>query len=191
MDSWLVTFLWGVAIVYATIPAYWLLVHPWVGFWRRRGAALRQVGPLWMLLWLVAGLATRPWVHLHLYRSPLAWIPGGLLLLAAGFLYRGARPGFSLDQMVGRSELEPQKHEQRLVTTGLRGRMRHPLYLAAICILIGLALGTGSQAILALTLFALPAFALMIRMEERELEQRFGDEYRAYKQRVPFFPLPQ
>lgn len=188
MYSWLVTFAWLLAIVYSTIPAYWLLVHPFVNLWRRRRAPLRQVGPLWMLLWLLAGLATRPWVHVHLYRSPLAWIPGGLFLFAAGLLYRGARPGFSLDQMIGRSELEPQKHVQRLVTTGLRGRMRHPLYLAAVCVLIGLSLGTGSQALVALTLFALPAFVLMIRLEERELEQRFGDDYRVYKQRVPLFP---
>ena len=183
-----VTLSWLVAIVYATIPAYWLLVHPFVDFWRARAATLRRVGPLWVLLWTLAGLATWRWLHLFLYRTPLAWIPGGLLILTALALYFGARHGFTMDQVLGRSEIEPGKHEQRLVTTGLRGRMRHPLYLAHLCDLVGLTIGTGSVALFALTAFALPTGALMIWMEERELERRFGDDYRAYKQRVPLFP---
>ena len=104
------------------------------------------------------------------------------------YVYSRARRDFSQDQVLGRSELEPEKHEQRLVTTGLRGRMRHPLYLAHLCDLVGLTLGTGSLALFALTAFALPTGALMIWMEERELERRFGDDYRAYKQRVPLLP---
>jgi len=40
-----------------------------------------------------------------------------------------------------------------------------------------------------LTAFAIATGALMIRMEEAELEQRFGEDYREYKRRVPaFFP---
>lgn len=188
MYNVLLTIAWAIAIVYATIPSYWLLVHPFIDFWRARGATLRRVGPLWLLLWLLAGLVTRPWLHLFLYRTPLAWIPGGLLILTALAVYYGARPGFSRDQVLGRSELEPHKHEQRLVTAGLRSRMRHPLYLAHLCDLLGFTIGTGSVALFALTAFALPTGALMIWMEERELERRFGDDYRAYKQRVPLFP---
>ncbi|HUK88658.1 MAG TPA: hypothetical protein VLT85_13405 [Terriglobales bacterium] len=188
MYSALVTLCWLVAIVYATIPAYWLLVHPFVDFWRARAATLKRVGPLWALLWLLAGLATYRWVHVFLYRTPLAWVPGGLLIAAALALYSGARHGFSMDQVLGRSELQPHKHEQRVASAGLRGRMRHPLYLAHLCDLVGLTIGTGSLALFVLTAFALPTGALMIWMEERELERRFGDDYRAYKQRVPLFP---
>jgi protein-S-isoprenylcysteine O-methyltransferase Ste14 len=182
------TFCWLISIVYATIPAYWLLVHPFVDFWRARAATLRRVGPLWVLLWGLAGLATWRWLHVFLYRSLLAWVPGGLLIATAVAIYFGARHGFTMDQVLGRSEIEPGKHEQRLVTAGLRGRMRHPLYLAHLCDLVGLTIGTGSLALFVLTAFALPTGALMIWMEERELERRFGDDYRAYKQRVPLFP---
>jgi protein-S-isoprenylcysteine O-methyltransferase Ste14 len=33
-------------------------------------------------------------------------------------------------------------------------------------------------------------YPLMIALEERELEKRFGDSYRKYKTSVPLFPLP-
>ncbi len=188
MYNLLVTLCWLIAIVYATIPAYWLLVHPFVDFWRARRATLKLVGPLWMLLWLLFGLATWPWLDFLLYRSGLAWLLGGLLILTALAIYYGSRRDLTLDQVLGRSELEPAKHEQRLATTGLRGRMRHPLYLAHLCDLVGLTIATGSLALFALTFVALPTGALMIWMEERELERRFGADYRAYKQRVPLFP---
>jgi protein-S-isoprenylcysteine O-methyltransferase Ste14 len=188
MYSWLVTFAWLLAIVYSTIPAYWLLVHPFVDFWRRRGASLRQVGPLWALLWLLAGWLTWPWLHVFLYRTPLAWVPGGLLIAVSLVLYAGSRGELSLDQVLGRAELEPHKHEQRLATAGLRARMRHPLYVAHTADLLGFAVGTGSLALYALSAFAVLTGFLMVHLEERELERRFGDDYRAYKRRVPLLP---
>ena len=55
------TVAWVLAIIYATIPCYWLLVHPHIDFWRARKVRLSMVGPLWVLLWLAAGAIT--WRH--------------------------------------------------------------------------------------------------------------------------------
>ena len=46
-------------------------------------------------------------------------------------------------------------------------------------------LGTGLAVCYGLTAFALVTGAIMIRLEERELEQRFGEAYREYQRRVP------
>ena len=96
MTQSIVILCWLVAIVYATIPAYWLLVHPFVDFWVALAATVRRVGPLWLLLWTVAGLATWRWLHVFLYRTPLAWIPGGLLILTALAIYYASRHGFTM-----------------------------------------------------------------------------------------------
>jgi protein-S-isoprenylcysteine O-methyltransferase Ste14 len=93
--------------------------------------------------------------------------------------------------------LRPQEHAQELVTTGLHSRMRHPIYMAHLTNFFGWTIGSGllvSYVLLAISL--LFAFPLMIWLEERELETRFGFEFREYKRRVPlilksFFRAPK
>ncbi|MGH9523677.1 MAG: methyltransferase family protein [Terriglobales bacterium] len=181
---------WIVGIVYATIPSYWLLVHPRVEWWRRRGARLARVGPLWMLLWVVMAAITWRWRSIALYEPPWTWLAGAPLIVAGILVYRGARVNFSMDQVLGRSELEPSLHEQRLHTAGIRGRVRHPYYLGHFCELLGWTIGTGLLVLWAMLGFALVTGAIMIRAEEKELVARFGASYREYQSRVPAF-LPR
>ncbi|HVP44777.1 MAG TPA: isoprenylcysteine carboxylmethyltransferase family protein [Terriglobales bacterium] len=181
---------WLLGCVYSTIPAYWLLVHPFADLWRKRKTSLKHVGWVWPLLWVVAGAVTARWRHQVLYREPWTWIPGVALIATAMYVYSRARRDFSDDQVLGRSELEPDKHEQRLVTEGIRARVRHPYYLAHLLHLSGWALGTGSAAVWMLEAFAIVTGAVMLPLEERELVRRFGDEYREYQRRVPcLFPF--
>ncbi len=180
---------WIIAIIYATIPSYWLLVHPRIEFWRARRARLITVGPLWVMLWVIAGAITWRWRLVVLYRTWWTWMLGGALLLLGFWIYSRARHDFSTDQVLGRSELEPGRHEQRLNTSGIRAQVRHPYYLGHFCELLGWSIATGLVVLYALMVFAVLTGALMVREEERELEARFGEEYREYKQRVPaFFP---
>ncbi len=176
---------WLLGCVYSTIPAYWFLVHPFAEHWRKRKASLKHVGWVWLVLWVVAGAVTAPWRHQVLYHQPLTWILGAVLIAAAMYVYSRAHRDFSQDQVLGRSELEPEKHEQRLVTSGIRGRIRHPYYLAHLLHLSGWAIGTGSLAVWAMEIFAIVTGAVMLPLEERELEQRFGGPYSDYRSRVP------
>lgn len=181
---------WWIAIVYGTLPSYWLVVHGRAGRWAAHGGRrLLRVGPLWLLMWVAAALITAPFRTLALYHALWAWIPGALLIACGVPLYVTGQPGFSTAQVLGRSELEPHKHEQRLVTTGIRTRIRHPYYLAHLCELAGWTIGSGLLVCYALLAFALITGYLMIRAEERELEQRFGDTYRTYRLRsAAMFP---
>ena len=109
-----------------------------------------------------------------------------VIFFAAGLnLYRTGGHNFSGAQLGGRPELEPGGHEQRLVTTGIRRRVRHPIYLAHLCELLGWSIGTGLVVVVALTAFAVITGAVMIRLEDRELEERFGEPYREYRRTVP------
>ena len=46
-------------------------------------------------------------------------------------------------------------------------------------------IGTGLAVSYMLTAFAVATGMIMIRLEDKELEQRFGEEYRRYRSQVP------
>lgn len=45
--------------------------------------------------------------------------------------------------------------------------------------------GHGARGVLGLTAFAVVTGGAMIRMEDAEMEKRFGESYRAYRDSVP------
>ncbi len=176
---------WLVCGIDATIPLLWLMVHPFAGFWRKRRRGLPLIGIIWVGLWLVAWLVSSPWRHTVLYRAGWSWLLAvpfwAVAILVGG---AGAR-GLKFWRILGRPELNPARPDNQLVAAGIHGRLRHPIYCAHLCTMLGWSLGTGSLSCWALTGFAVLSGAAMIRAEERELEQRFGEPYRGYKRRVP------
>ena len=100
-------------------------------------------------------------------------------------LYKLSGSGFSPAQLGGLPEVLPGHRQQRLVTTGIRARVRHPVYLAHLCEMLAWSIGTGLAICWVLTAFAVVTGAVMIKMEDEELESRFGEEYRHYRLKVP------
>jgi protein-S-isoprenylcysteine O-methyltransferase Ste14 len=177
---------WLACVIYSTIPAFWLMIHPFAHRWRaRRRSPYLILLPAWFAMWIAAALATRSWRNLPLYSTAWPWIPAALLFAAGLFLYANSGKSFSAKQLGGLPELHASNREQRLVTDGIRARVRHPVYLAHLCEMIAWSIGTGLAVCWTLTAFAMVTGAFMIRMEDAELEQRFGEEYRDYRSRVP------
>src|SRR5215813_3664137 len=106
----------------------------------------------------------------------------GVLLIVLGFLLRvWATFHFYSSQMKVIS-LEPQGS---LLTTGPYRYSRNPLYLGGnVFCFFGAALLLGSPSALVITALHLPLVDFMTRREEKQLEERFGDEFRVYKKRV-------
>jgi len=96
----------------------------------------------------------------------------GALLIAWGFLTL---------HRAGTTVL-PHKGAERLVTHGAFRFRRNPIYMGEVLVFLGLAQATGNIwfAILA-PVFAIAVLGLAILPEERHLEARFGEAYRAYK----------
>lgn len=109
--------------------------------------------------------------------------------LTALSLYLMIAPSIPLLQAIG----VEQAPKDKLVTTGIYGKMRNPIYTGCIVGQIGWAMAWGA----AYTLFLMPIFdflaclAIVKLLEEPMLTKLFGEEYKQYKERVPaFFPLP-
>lgn len=90
----------------------------------------------------------------------------------------------------GWRELYRARQQNRLATDGLYALVRHPQYSG---LFIGL-FGEGVvhwPTVFSITVFPIivVTYTLLARREEKRVIEEFGDEYRAYRQRVPmFFP---
>lgn len=104
-----------------------------------------------------------------------------LALHCSGFLSR-----------IGGGTPVPVQPTQHLVTTGLYGYSRNPIYVADFGILVGLFLVRGELALLLYAaLFAALLQAWIVLREEPELRRRFGEEYVRYAERVPRWIPPR
>ena len=106
----------------------------------------------------------------------------GVLLIILGFSLRLWATIHFYSRKMRVISLEPQKF---FVTSGPYRYSRNPLFLGGnVFCFFGAALLLGSPAALVLTIVHLPFVNLLIRREERQLEQTFGEEYRTYKKQV-------
>jgi len=156
-------------------PAHrWLaLLGSAILFW-----AIVPVALLWLSGWLTVrfGIPTLPYS---------GWLMGaGTLLVTVGALIDLWVIYYQYTE--GQGSPSPFVPTQRLVQAGPFAHSRNPMYVGTLTIYTGLGLLAGSVAMLALVVLgALLVHSYVVLVEEPELEARFGDEYRAYKRRVP------
>jgi protein-S-isoprenylcysteine O-methyltransferase Ste14 len=133
--------------------------------------------------------ATEPIRNASLYQSNWTWLPAGCLFAVGIWLYKTGGARFSLQQLQGMPELSTAHSDQPLIITGIRARVRHPIYLAHFCEMLAWSIGTGLAVCFVLTTLTVVTGAIMIRAEDAELERRFGEPYRSYRKSVPaIFP---
>jgi protein-S-isoprenylcysteine O-methyltransferase Ste14 len=115
------------------------------------------------------------------FQSPLAALAGASLL-AVGFWLRAWATFHFYEHRMKVISLSPQ---HTLITTGPYRFSRNPLYLGGnVFIFFGASLVLGSPSATVMTALHIPLMDMMIRREERQLEQTFGEAWLRYKQRV-------
>jgi protein-S-isoprenylcysteine O-methyltransferase Ste14 len=81
------------------------------------------------------------------------------------------------------------QEDHRLVTSGPYAVVRHPMYLGIIDFVIGSSLFFNDVALFGAGLLFVLYLSIQIRIEERMFDRHFGEEWRAYRERVPaLFP---
>jgi protein-S-isoprenylcysteine O-methyltransferase Ste14 len=187
----ILTLAWFTGTIYATVPLFSLVVRPLAKLLRARThSPLQVIIPSWFIMMAVVYFMTWPWREAVLYRAPLAWLASEPFCSVPLLLSICSRLGFSHAPFVGGSGRDLGRG-RRLVTSGIRQQIRHPIYLGHLCMLLAWTVGSGEIVLYGLTLFALLTGWPMIRQEEAELESRFGDEYRAYRRTVPAALIPR
>jgi protein-S-isoprenylcysteine O-methyltransferase Ste14 len=177
---------WLACVVYSTIPAFWLMIHPFAERWRTKSRSPYVVlVPTWIAIWAVVALIASPWRNLSLYGAGWSWALAAPLFVVGIYIYVQSGESFTVKQLGGLPEVHSGNRDQRLVTDGIRARVRHPMYLGHLCEMLAWSIGTGLAVSWGLTAVTILTGAIMIRTEEDELEKRFGEQYLEYRKSVP------
>ena len=140
--------------------------------------------PFLYLACLVLGFALERLLPLPLAYPELTsigWTAGGALIVIGVAIMRAGIRNFSrADTPVPSSQAV-----RALVTTGIHGWSRNPIYVGMCLVYAGIGIAARSPwiLILALPLFIILRYGVVAR-EETYLERRFGDAYRDYKAHV-------
>jgi protein-S-isoprenylcysteine O-methyltransferase Ste14 len=100
----------------------------------------------------------------------LMWLGIALAAWAGRTLGRFYRPVVAIQE------------DHEVVATGPYRYVRHPIYAAALLVLLGAGVSLGSWlSVILLPLVPLPAYLARIRVEERALEEGLGERYVTYE----------
>ena len=118
----------------------------------------------------------------------LVGVPLSHLFLAIGFLLPGAYLGIKGVTEMGLKVAETHRAE-RVISTGVYSRVRHPQYLGAILSHIGASFLLSAYYSLLVTVLVIAINWVLCWKEEKELVREFGEEYLKYRVSVPMlFP---
>ncbi len=155
----------------------------------QRSAALAVEGVLFLVvlpLALIAlGSSLDGWLRWEPIRyEPLNLVLGGLLSVAGWLL--GAWTVY-VQFTLGRGTPVPLMATQKLIVQPPYRYCRNPMALGAIVMYLGVAALFGSIGAAALVLLGAAILLTYIkRIEEKEMELRFGQDYVEYRRRTPF-----
>jgi protein-S-isoprenylcysteine O-methyltransferase Ste14 len=174
-------------------PAMWL---SWAAYWwlasrgakpteRREplGSRLLHVVPLSLAFWLlwnqrgpIAFLNERlfPWAPWEFWVAALVTAAGILFSVWARIHLGGNWSG-----------IVTIKHGHELIADGPYAIVRHPIYTGLLIAFIGSAMASGEWRGVFAVLIAWLALWRKLRLEERWMAERFGQQYEDYRRRVP------
>ena len=79
------------------------------------------------------------------------------------------------------------RSKKQLVTTGIYAHVRHPQYLGFLLLTLGINFLWPTFSTLILWPILVLLYYRLAKEEERSIEEKFGEEYRKYKDLVPMF----
>lgn len=181
----------AVMMVISLPPAilYWFIIHPFIGFWRRVGLRATYVFLTVFYLGSMVGLfLVRDRLLGRDFGNSLPLALAALpLFVVAILISRKRKKHLTFRLLAGVPEIAPGKHGIGLLREGIYSRIRHPRYVEFTLGLVAYALFANFEGLYWMTAATLVLLYVIVLMEERELRERFGQEYVDYSAQVPRF----
>jgi protein-S-isoprenylcysteine O-methyltransferase Ste14 len=179
-------------LLWPAIPLFWIPVHCFPRLFRRLGFLTYSLP---FITWLPLAILTfglrDTLLSYHSHLPMIVNVAGVLLFISGICLQTWTIVLLTVPGIMGMPEVT-RAVGGRLVTTGPFAVIRHPTYLSHTLILLGLFLWTDVTALAVVALIdAIVVISAVIPLEERELLERFGNDYEEYRRKVPsrFLPL--
>jgi protein-S-isoprenylcysteine O-methyltransferase Ste14 len=154
------------------------------GWWY---AVVRAIGSLSLIAFLVLYVINPSWMGIFSVPIPVWLRWAGVALGIVSFAL------YAWSQATLGKAWSPHlqmREEHGLVTTGPYARIRHPIYLALLVFLTGIALNTANWFFIGLLIVSIVVLALRIPKEEQMMIEEFGEVYKKYIERTGSF-LPK
>ena len=172
---------------------FWFIIHPWARTWRKLGAALSY--PIILAPVIALGLISyhyRIWLlgaDLGMHWSLLVIV--GLLWVTTTVIEAITWRELNIATLVGVPEVSTaERSKGKLLRDGAYRVVRHPRYANAAVGVIANALLINHVGLYIMLAVVFPLGMVMLWFEERDLVDRFGDEYRQYQRDVPQLRRP-
>ena len=141
---------------------------------------------IWAAYWWIAALGAKPTERREALGSRLLHVPWefwcGALITAIGLLF-----AIWARVEIGRnwSGTVTIKRNHELIVSGPYALVRHPIYTGLILAFVGSAIARGQWRGVLAVFFVWVSLWRKLQVEERWMIERFGEQYVAYRQRVP------
>jgi protein-S-isoprenylcysteine O-methyltransferase Ste14 len=174
-----------VTVTLPVVLVFWLVIHGGIRLWRRLGTGAAYVTATLAMVVTMLGLSPflEQLLGADLGTRPLLAIPGALIYALSIFASAPVRRSLRFRTFIGLQELEGES--EGLLVGGPYRYVRHPRYLMVIVGIVGWALVCNYAGTYLLSAAAVIGFCLIAALEEKELEERYGERYEAYRERVP------
>jgi protein-S-isoprenylcysteine O-methyltransferase Ste14 len=190
--------MWGLAVIVIVI-ASWLMYRylapdDWKE-WTRAGVLQAFIIAFYAEMY---GFPLTIYFLARFFGLNLAWTEGGnlwaqlfgtpmahIVAMVLGYTIVFAGASLVAD---GWRRIHQARREEKLMTDGVYARVRHPQYTGLFLIVFGEGI-VHWPTIVSLAAFPVivVAYTLLARKEERQMLDKFGDQYREYQRRVPMF----
>jgi protein-S-isoprenylcysteine O-methyltransferase Ste14 len=167
------------------VPLYWLVVHPQIRFWRMHQSAAYLAGVA--LSWPAVTACLIVFRHeLVLSSATSVWriALGFTLIVFEVWIFWRARRDLGTAKFVGKMELSGGGE---VVSRGIYARVRNPRYVGSFIAILGACFLAGTTALWIVAALWAALMRIAIATEEREMRERFGENYLEYCRRVPRF----